>query len=99
MKHLIFILKTVGISLPISSLLGYLVGLIWSMNLASHPHQAFILPNWLITLVVAACTSLLSGIVIGSVLSALNKTNLIHATLYTVGFVIVVLGFFIVPLM
>jgi len=97
MKHLIFILKTVGISLPISSLLGYLVGLIWSMNSVPHPHQP--LPNWLITLVLSAACSLLSGIIIGSVLSALNKTNLVHSTLYTVGFVVVVLAFFIVPLL
>lgn len=96
MKHITFILKTVGISLLISSLLGYLVGLIWSMNSVAHPHQIF--PNWLITLILSACTSLLSGVVIGSVLSALNKTNLVHSTLYTVGFVVVVLAFFLVPL-
>ncbi|AFM03185.1 hypothetical protein Fleli_0725 [Bernardetia litoralis DSM 6794] len=97
MKHLIFILKTAGASLLISSLLGLLVGWIWSMNSVSHPHQAS--PNWLITLILAAGTSLLAGIIIGSTLSALKKTNLVHSTLYTVGFVAVVLGFFLFPLM
>lgn len=96
MKHFIFILKTTGVSLLISSLLGYLIGLIWSMNSVSHPHQ--MIPNWMITLVVAACTSLLAGVIIGSVLSALNKNNLVHSTLYTVGFVVVVLAFFIIPM-
>jgi hypothetical protein len=96
MKYFIFIFKTTGISLFTSALLGYLVGLIWGMNSVPHPHQMF--PEWVLTVFVAVCTSLVAGTIIGSVLSALNKTNLVHSTLYTVGFVVVVLAFFLFPL-
>jgi F0F1-type ATP synthase membrane subunit c/vacuolar-type H+-ATPase subunit K len=96
MKHLIFILKTTGISLLVCSLLGFLVGFISEIGIESHPHQMF--PLWVVTLVLSAGAAVLSGIIIGSVLSALNKTNLLHSTLYTVGFVVMVLVFFLLPM-
>jgi uncharacterized membrane protein YeaQ/YmgE (transglycosylase-associated protein family) len=95
MKNFIFILKTTGISLLISLLIGLLVGVIWEKIEPTHAHG---FPAWFVTTPLAALTSVLAGVIIGSILSAFKKTNLVHSTLYTIGFVVVVLAFFIVPL-
>ncbi len=85
MNHLIFILKTTGISLFISSLFGILAGLFWSMKEGEHPHQIF--PNWLITAFFAAFTALIVGLIVGGMLSFLDKADLKKSLLYTNGIV------------
>ena len=97
MNHFIFILKTVGISLLISSLLGILSGLFWSMKSPEHPHQ--MIPNWIIMLVLASFTSLLVGLIVGGTLSFLGKAHLIKAVLYTMGIVTTLLIAFLVYVM
>jgi uncharacterized protein YacL len=85
MNHLIFILKTIGISLLISGIFGILSGFIWSMKSPEHAHQMF--PNWMVTLVVAAVLALGVGIVVGGILSFSKKANLLNSLLYTNGIV------------
>ena len=85
MNHFVFILKTVGISLVISSLLGILSGLFWSMKSSEHAHQMF--PNWMFVLVVAAVLAFGVGIVVGGVLSFSKKADLLNSLLYTNGIV------------
>ncbi len=85
MNHFIFILKTVAISIFVSGLFGALSGLFWSMKSPEHAHQ--MIPNWMITLVVAAIFALVVGIIIGAILSFSNKANLLRSLLYTNGVV------------
>lgn len=85
MNHLIFILKTIGISVLISGLFGTLTGFIWSMKSPEHAHQ--MIPNWMVTLVVAAISALVVGIVVGGILSFSKKANLLNSLLYTNGIV------------
>jgi hypothetical protein len=82
MKYFIFILKTVGISLPISALLGYIKSL---FEPAGNPHFPF--DPWMSTVPLAVLLSLLTGTIIGGVLSATKKANLWYSVLVTVGFV------------
>ncbi|WP_338814450.1 hypothetical protein V9L05_03885 [Bernardetia sp. Wsw4-3y2] len=89
MKYFSFVLKTAGISCFISSLIGILGGLVWSKESPLHAH--FPVPSWLITLILAACTSLFVGILVGSMLSFLGKANLPKAILYTVIIVVIFL--------
>ena len=86
MKHFIFILKTIGISLPISALLGYVKSMFEPIG---HPHVP--IENWMITVPFAALLSLLAGAIIGGVLSASKKANVWYSVLTTIGFVGLVL--------
>jgi Na+/H+-dicarboxylate symporter len=99
MKHFIFILQTTVICLLISSVIGFLVGFIYEIGRDSHAHQ--MVPIWFVTLTIAACASLLSGVITGSILSALDKNNLLHAVLYAVVFAIVIapLGWFLMGIL
>lgn len=82
MKYFIFILKTIGISLPISALLGYVTSI---LGLAGNPH--FPIRPWMFTVPLAMLLSLLAGTIIGGILSATKKANLWYSVLATVGFV------------
>ncbi|WP_291727804.1 hypothetical protein [Bernardetia sp.] len=88
MKHFIFILKTIGISLPASVLLGYIMSF---FKPALHAHIP--LEMWMITTSIAACVCLIAGIIISSIFIAFKNKNLLYSILSTLGFVALTLFF------
>ncbi len=94
MNHLIFILKTAGISLVTCSIFGVLGGVFLDIMKPPHPHVP--ISNWLITLTLTAFTSLVISILIGSTLTFLGKANLPKAILYTNLIVVIFLMVFLI---
>ncbi|WP_338762455.1 hypothetical protein WAF17_17660 [Bernardetia sp. ABR2-2B] len=93
MNHFLFVLKTAGVSLFTCSICGILGGIAWDIMKPPHPHVP--IPNWIITLVLTACTSLVVSIIVGSALSFLGKANLPKAILYTNLIVVIFLIIFL----
>lgn len=89
MKHFLFVLKTAGISLLTCSIFGVLGGIVWAIMKPPHPHIP--IPNWLITLVLTAFTSLVISVFVGGILSFLGKASLTKAILYTNIIVVIIL--------
>jgi hypothetical protein len=69
------------VSLFTCSIFGVLGGVVWGIIKPPHPHVP--IPNWLITLVLTACGSLVVSILIGNGLSFWGKASLLKAVLYT----------------
>ncbi|WP_375562602.1 hypothetical protein ACE193_08660 [Bernardetia sp. OM2101] len=93
MNHLLFVLKTAGTSLFTCSICGILGGIVWDIIKPPHPHVP--IPNWLITLVLTAFTSLVISICVGGVFSFLGKASLPKAIIYTNVIVVIILVAFL----